>query len=574
MKTQTLFKFLNISRKNNNSSGFTLIELLIAAAISSLIIGVAGWGLVTLMGSKKASDSQSDKQGEINRASDFINDEIRKAKFINKEDTIDAINNGTYSVAGNLFDNGSKTVVLALQIPDGADNNTDDETVIYYVQDNNATWRGPQVIYRWGPIFDAQGGYSVNAAGDFTYQADGLIDGINNTDIDSISCLDPNVPDKTPNITNSKSGLYACLGGMKYNNNNNTEKYYTTAQLYINGVFQKATDNATQYSGASDGSTQTASRINDAPGNILSTLNVPSYKPSVALQARFLCRKIDNTDVPWRVRTTISIDGFTFSYLEGEPIDNLTNLIRGTANKTPDYEPTGKTLSDYKLSSNGSTLKVEKKDSGSPTGYVEVTGTDAFKVTVEPYIVKDANGDFVRLDPDGSLITIDKDTGATTPTNVDGTSPVPTTSNLNPNTTDDIANFQAGCDNSKGNLMSVNSVDHPNQAVTLANNPITNQGVKFPPDNAVYSENVLQGFNDDRSTVDVLRDKGYLESTTTSTTNSLGQTETKTTYETSLEKDEMVFLFEIGHDNTKDPNDPNKMNTGFDLQDKAVVLSW
>jgi prepilin-type N-terminal cleavage/methylation domain-containing protein len=554
MKIQTLLKLLNISRKNNNSSGFTLIELLIAAAISSLIIGVAGWGLVTLMGSKKASDSQSDKQGEINRASDFINDEIRKAKYINEQDTINAIVNSgsTYTLPvspnAQLTDLNVKNIVLALAIPDTDDIGTDDELVVYYtksVPQDSTTWRGPMLIYRWGPTLNNNGSYNI-VAGNLNYTDEPLIDGIKATDLgddfDTSKC-----PNRTPST--GFSGFYACLGGQKFRDNVQTNPYYTTAQLNINGAVKKATDTAYVSSGASDGSTQTASRINDSPDNILSTLTVPSYKPSVALQARFLCRKINGADIDWRVRTTIEIDGFKFAYFEGEPIDNLTNLIKGTAAKQPDYSPTGKTLSDYKLSSNGSTLKVETKDSSSPTGYVEVP--NSFKVTVEPYVVRDANGDYINLRADGSTSVVSK------PTN----EPKFSTDGTNPTRVGDLTPFQQGCDNSKNNLISVNSVDHPNQAVTLANDPTTNQGVPFPPGNAAYNDNVLKGFNGADPTVKVLEDKGYLQ-------------QTNQKYETNLEKDEMVFLFEIGHEDTKDSKDRNKMNEGFDLQDKAVVLSW
>jgi prepilin-type N-terminal cleavage/methylation domain-containing protein len=559
MKIQTLLKFLNISRKNNNSSGFTLIELLIAASISSLIIGVAGWGLVTLMSSKKASDSQSDKQGEINRASDFINDEIRKARFINKSDLMTAIadSSPTYklpvSPGASLSDLNEKNVVLALTIPDTADAGNDDELVIYYtksVPQDSTTRRGPIAIYRWGPTFDANGAYSI-VAGNLSYTEDALIDGIKDTDIanlDTTNC---------PIITPSKgySGLFACLGGKKRQGLLLTDpEYYTTAQLNINGVFKKATDNKTAYSGASDGSTQTASRINDSPGNILSTLNVPSYKPSKDQGSRFQCI----TNVLWRIKTTISIDGIDFTYNEGDRIDNLTNLINRTSSKSPDPpnapDPTNPNppnpLAGYKLSKDGKTLKVEKRDSSGAYQVVQ----NGFKVKVTPYVMKDGDN-FVNEDPITKALTKIKPDG--TADNTPVVNSVEVTG----------GGGTTGCNNLASQPVTFDG-NQTNKVKSLV------KGDPFPP-NGVPLENVQQGFTygqnnpnvDPDSTVEVLKNNRYIKETSLASA-----TAATKTYETTLENDEIAFLFEIGRDK---PNlDTGGIDKGYDFQDKMITLSW
>jgi prepilin-type N-terminal cleavage/methylation domain-containing protein len=569
MNIQTLLKLVKRSRTSSKSTGFTLVELLAALAITSVIVSVAGWGLVTLMSGKKVSDDLVDKQSEVNRASDFINDEIRRARFINKSDTMTAIQNGTFTVDGNLFDPNNKTIVLALQIPDTTDDpatgvvdgdtNTNDEMVIYYIQSNEANWRGPQVIHRWGPTFNSNGLYSVDAAGNLNYDNVNtvLIDGIQATDLSNIACP-ANLTDKTPN--NAPSGFYACLGGQRFFQNDNTQAYYTRAQLNINGAFKRQTDTDSTYSDAFSGRTETASRINAAPQDVPAGLANISNQPSITLGSRFWCRN----NVPWRIRTTIEIDGRNFVFNEGDSIPSLSSFISGAITPHPSSTNTDP-LTNYKISKDGSNLKVEKYDTTSKTWSTVPQG---FKITAEPYIAKDSSGNYVVLDPNqGTKRTVDATTGQTVndPVSID----------IDETEIKGGPGNATGCDNNDAAVAVTFDGTSQTKTKSIA------QGQPFPPP-GVNIENLQQGFSynnsasssvattgepEQSSTAGVLISHGYIEQTVKNLSNpNLNE------YETKLEDNQMVFMFELGDASQKLAN--GDINKGFDMQDQMVTLTW
>jgi Tfp pilus assembly protein PilW len=210
MKNKELYKLL---KKNKSNSGFTLTELLVGLFMSIFVIGALGFGLMTVLATSQSENSKVKARTENSRALDFISDEVRRAR---------KIENFANSTNAPSFTTTAKTVVLALDIPlisDSATLDTDSnattktERVVYYLKSTGlGNWKGPQVLYRWGPPLNANGEYT---AGTWTEQA--LIDGINNTTVSS-PCTTGTVTPATP------TGFYACITGT------NTSQLFLTGQ--------------------------------------------------------------------------------------------------------------------------------------------------------------------------------------------------------------------------------------------------------------------------------------------------------------------------------------------------------
>jgi prepilin-type N-terminal cleavage/methylation domain-containing protein len=209
MKLSWLLKLLRHNQGSSNK-GFTLTELLVAAAISVVVIGGAGYALMESQKSSRAATTQVDARTETNRALVFITDEIKGARKINDtrtgyalEPTREANLPTNFNPTGNNI-----RVVLALDVPNPS-NPDANLSVIYYVKDSEAPWIGPRVIYRWGPNFDAKGGYSADTIGDSTkWQHEALIDRIpdSNSYLGTNSCLSIDVT-----VQASDAGFGACI---------------------------------------------------------------------------------------------------------------------------------------------------------------------------------------------------------------------------------------------------------------------------------------------------------------------------------------------------------------------------
>lgn len=223
MKNKELYKLLKKNKLNTNS-GFTLTELLVGLFMSIFVIGALGFGLITVLSTTQSENSKVKARTENSRALDFISDEVRRARKIESfANTTNAPN----------FTTTDKTVVLALDIPEISDSGTLDsdtnpttktERIVYYLKSTGlGNWKGPQVLYRWGPPLDADGKYTAG-----TWQDQALIDGINSTPI-ATSELDSSCPTATRTRTPATpTGFYACITGTN------------TAQLFLTGQTKTA----------------------------------------------------------------------------------------------------------------------------------------------------------------------------------------------------------------------------------------------------------------------------------------------------------------------------------------------
>lgn len=251
----------NIFKSFSSSAGFTLIELLVAASITTIVVALAGSGVVAMLQSSNKAESENLRRVELNRALDFINEEVRMAKSI----AIDASANLT-TVAKDFKSSG--TPVLTLEIPGVS------QRVIYYLKDASSPWVGPKVIYRWGPTFDGDGKYT-DPTTPSTWK-DSLL-------VDFIADIKPNSNTTCPTISTNWSpnpssangqGFSACV--LPYANNEPSGKI---ARIQLQG---QLTDG---YGNAKDTlivSTDTFARSSDPGSFITSGGKVTITQPSTA----------------------------------------------------------------------------------------------------------------------------------------------------------------------------------------------------------------------------------------------------------------------------------------------------
>ncbi|MEB3311330.1 MAG: hypothetical protein VKJ02_13975 [Snowella sp.] len=155
-------KFL-IKQKN---AGFTLVELIVASVMTFFVVGGAGYGLFIMTRENVASNAASDTQYNLNRAAEFISDEIRTASAISVSQTPVTVS----SPNGNC---GTFTPILTLTIPFTATSGSSagtsaPYTVYYYSQAPGSPWLGTNAIYRCGPSLQVTGANAGNVSTDAT----------------------------------------------------------------------------------------------------------------------------------------------------------------------------------------------------------------------------------------------------------------------------------------------------------------------------------------------------------------------------------------------------------------------
>jgi type II secretory pathway pseudopilin PulG len=69
------------------SGGFTLIELLAAVSLTTIVVGAAGFGVATIMNANAESESKTQRRVQLNRALDYITEDIRRAKTATDDPT-------------------------------------------------------------------------------------------------------------------------------------------------------------------------------------------------------------------------------------------------------------------------------------------------------------------------------------------------------------------------------------------------------------------------------------------------------------------------------------------------------
>ncbi|BFM39143.1 type II secretion system protein [Synechocystis sp. LKSZ1] len=188
-----LFKLLLKQQPLSSTNGFTLIELIIASVMSVFVLSVAGFGLLFALREQAVTSASGDLQYNLNRAVDFIAEEVKQASAVTTTATLPSGCVGT----------GTNTVVLGLTIPPDTTTN-----VIYYTKTPpNSTWLGPSSIYRCGPSFSAAGVADYSSSS--TKSAEILIDLIA-SDSNTNTCQNGGTANPTTN-----SGFFVCITNTK-----------------------------------------------------------------------------------------------------------------------------------------------------------------------------------------------------------------------------------------------------------------------------------------------------------------------------------------------------------------------
>ncbi len=196
MKNKEFQKLLKKNKAKYNS-GFTLTELLVGLIMSIFVVGALGFGLMQVLRVTQKGNSETLVRNESSRALDFISDEMRRAQAIE----VDMSSANIANVASSYSVPTGGTVRLALQIPGVT------ERVIYSVAPpaNSSPWKGPLVIYRWGPNLDANGNYT-DPTDTTNWDNEALVDGISDQTITANDCdMDDDSNDDT------YQGFLACV---------------------------------------------------------------------------------------------------------------------------------------------------------------------------------------------------------------------------------------------------------------------------------------------------------------------------------------------------------------------------
>ena len=230
------------------SAGFTLIELLVAMSLTLIVTSLSGFGLVAMMTSNSKAEAKTQRRTEINRALDFISDEVRMSRKINTNTNTTTTASAAVVTSNTLLPfkplNPSNplpeinltstsdlakivlyleiplTPITTLKCPAGGPNanssppepSTYDRVVYYILSDSSSTWLGPRVIKRYGRAPEIDG--TINPCSTPGPESETFIDSIstntNTSYIPASSCPSPAIPSGT-------EGFYACVNERKVN---------------------------------------------------------------------------------------------------------------------------------------------------------------------------------------------------------------------------------------------------------------------------------------------------------------------------------------------------------------------
>ncbi|WP_338460852.1 hypothetical protein [Synechococcus elongatus] len=196
---------------SSSTQGLTLAEVLIGVVIAGIVIGGSGYGLAAITAANRTEEARVDRRMEMSRALEFVSDEIKSARGIARDPaSVIATQAPDFTLPSGA------QILLAISSSKAS------QSIIYYLAapPANSVWQGPQVLYRWGPSFDAAGNYSnPNLPREWTYSP--LLDLVANTaSPDAENCRTTGVAaDQVQIPTNNanRRGLFVCLDDIDRN---------------------------------------------------------------------------------------------------------------------------------------------------------------------------------------------------------------------------------------------------------------------------------------------------------------------------------------------------------------------
>jgi hypothetical protein len=268
-------KMIDKSTKHSSIKGVSLTEVLFATALTGVVISAAGYGVSSLVSSSNAAGARSDRRAELNRSLDFMSSEIRESTGIEKiADT--AANPAGFTPLGS----GASKVLMVKTADTGA------TPIIYYTATPaSGTWKGPRVVYRWGPTFDNRGNYT-NASTPTTWTHEVLIDNIspasaNTQIIGGIPGTGRNCTYSTANPNNGgtyngDSGFNACVDAAG-----------RTAVIRQDGQIAKVLGASENYIASTNTGARKISTQGPTPSSLPSGATTASLTPSCPSSATF-----------------------------------------------------------------------------------------------------------------------------------------------------------------------------------------------------------------------------------------------------------------------------------------------
>jgi type II secretory pathway pseudopilin PulG len=216
------------AHRSSSSAGLTLIELLVATVITAVVILIVGDGLMSALNASKVAEARTARRTELNRAFDFMTNEIRMAQSINRTNNLSV--NGTVTVE-DVVNNAGLTrsqlgdysaIALYLEIPidvkapaicpaGGPNANqppptpSDRDRVVYDIRPSSQGWLSPRSINRYGRI--PQSGGAINPCSS-PVGSDTLVDAISTAMITPPTC-------PVPGILTGAEGFMACVNGAQ-----------------------------------------------------------------------------------------------------------------------------------------------------------------------------------------------------------------------------------------------------------------------------------------------------------------------------------------------------------------------
>ncbi|GAC1501348.1 MAG: hypothetical protein NVS2B14_14090 [Chamaesiphon sp.] len=167
--------------------------------LTTIVVALAGTGLVIIMNANIKAEEEISRQTELNRALDFITDEVRMSQSITS--------NASGTIYGFRAASGATNIqkVLVLNLPASTGVTA---PIVYYIASppSISPWSGPKVIYRWGPTLSDSGEYSDPARSYNDVVVDFIDDSTPNPNSDCSTSWYSN-----PTNKNDRTGFYTCV---------------------------------------------------------------------------------------------------------------------------------------------------------------------------------------------------------------------------------------------------------------------------------------------------------------------------------------------------------------------------
>jgi prepilin-type N-terminal cleavage/methylation domain-containing protein len=218
------------STQFRRNQGFTLIELLVASLLTSVVILIAWNGLISALNMSQVAEARTTRQSELNKALDFMTNEIRTARSINQSGSV-AANGTTVSLedvvthAGiNLAALGNYgTIGLYLEKPTSSNipatcpaggpnagspppTPANYDSIVYDIRSSPSGWLQPQMLARYGRVPSSDG--TINPCSS-PVSSDPMVD--------ALSTSMKTTPTCTGGVLSGAGGFYSCAVGKQVN---------------------------------------------------------------------------------------------------------------------------------------------------------------------------------------------------------------------------------------------------------------------------------------------------------------------------------------------------------------------